>query len=325
MGLLHPSPTRKFPFLLPSRSPLCSASPLLLSCYAFRFPMPPHCLLRQCWQAGVNRGLAICAVALAFGFIRLQQSAGASVRVAALADTGERIKSFRGKIPAPSLAASRAYAAALREIVAGRGRIDIAAIPEGAISMHQEWGDSVLTPLAAAAKDTGTTIVVGTSVPKPVLNRAFAFLPNGSVIHYDKRHPLQPMDREIPGTAPGLLGNSRAMAICKDMDFPASIRSDVQSGVRLMIVPASDFTRDNWVHARIAIMRGVENGSRYSPSGFQWTRDNLRRPRTGLGQCKYLAVGNDRAGSECAAGPRTHALHPHRGPRSRGFASPFRY
>lgn len=216
-------------------------------------------LLRRSWWAG-GLSLAICAVALAFGFIRLQQPEGASVQVAALADTGERIKSFKGKTPGPSLAATTAYATALREIIAHKGRIDIAAIPEGAISMRQEWERSVLTPLAIAAKDTGTTIVVGTSVPKPVLNRAFAFSPNGTVIHYDKRHPLQPMETEIPGVASGLISNSRAMAICKDMDFPASIRSDVQSGIRLMIVPASDFTRDNWVHARMAIMRGVENG-----------------------------------------------------------------
>jgi apolipoprotein N-acyltransferase len=224
-------------------------------------------LLRRGWQAG-GLGVAICAVALAFGFIRLQQPQGAGIRVAALADTGERIRSWRGKTIEDSVVASTAYATKIRELVAKNGRIDIAAIPEGAISMRKIWAVRALMLLAAAAKDTGAMIVVGSSVPKPVLNQAFAFSPDGTVISYDKRHPLRPMETEVAGTRPGLLGNGRAMAICKDMDFPASVRADVQSGIQIMIVPASDFTRDDWIHARMAIMRGVENGFAVLRSAF---------------------------------------------------------
>lgn len=50
------------------------------------------------------------------------------------------------------------------------------------------------------------------------------------------------------------------MAICKDMDFPRTIREDAKHGIRLMMVPAGDFGADRWIHARMAIMRGVENG-----------------------------------------------------------------
>ena len=39
-------------------------------------------------------------------------------------------------------------------------------------------------------------------------------------------------------------------------------------GVRLMIVPADDFGRDQWIHARMAIMRGVENGFAVLRSAF---------------------------------------------------------
>ena len=215
--------------------------------------------LRRDLKAG-GLGLAVCAVVLAFGFVRLQQPQGASIHVAALTDTGERIKSWKGKTIRDFLAASGAYAAKIREFVAKSGRVDIVAIPEGAISMHQEWGLRALAPLAAAAKDTGAMIVVGTAVSKPVLNWAFAFSPSGKVTSYNKRHPLQPMETEVPGTAPGILGGGRAMAICKDMDFPASVRADAQSGIQIMVVPASDFSRDEWIHARMAVMRGVENG-----------------------------------------------------------------
>lgn len=50
------------------------------------------------------------------------------------------------------------------------------------------------------------------------------------------------------------------MEICKDMDFPGTIRRDAAKGVRLMAVPAGDFGKDAWLHARMAVMRGVENG-----------------------------------------------------------------
>jgi apolipoprotein N-acyltransferase len=50
------------------------------------------------------------------------------------------------------------------------------------------------------------------------------------------------------------------MEICKDMDFPRTILGDARQGIRLMGVPAGDFGKDAWLHARMAIMRGVENG-----------------------------------------------------------------
>ncbi len=216
-------------------------------------------LLLRRRRAAAGAGLAICALALGFGVVRLQQPQGPTVRVAALADSGKRIESWRATTSRDQQAPAAAYAAALRALDA-KGRIDIAAIPEGAIMVRQAWRDAVLAPLAAAARDTDTLIVAGTAAAKPVLNRAYAFYPDAAPRHYDKRHPLRPLETEVAGTAPGLLGGRRAMAICKDMDFPDSIRGDVASGIGLMIVPASDFTRDGWIHARMAILRGVENG-----------------------------------------------------------------
>ena len=63
-----------------------------------------------------------------------------------------------------------------------------------------------------------------------------------------------------PGHEPGLLGGGEAVVICKDMDYPAMIRGDAKSGVRLMLVPAEDFVVDHWMHERMAALRGVENG-----------------------------------------------------------------
>ncbi len=55
------------------------------------------------------------------------------------------------------------------------------------------------------------------------------------------------------------------MVICKDMDFQATLRTDAEAavargGLAVMLVPAWDFDADRWLHARMAIMRGVEGG-----------------------------------------------------------------
>lgn len=90
---------------------------------------------------------------------------------------------------------------------------------------------------------------------------AFSIEPDGAVQRYAKRHLVPVMeDRFRPGHGSGWIGHGRAMEICKDMDFPTTIRRDAAKGVRLMGVPAGDFGRDAWIHGRMAIMRGVEDG-----------------------------------------------------------------
>ena len=104
----------------------------------------------------------------------------------------------------------------------------------------------------------------GVVFEKPWRNAALTFLPDGSLRTYDKRHLLLPGEGKFtPGTGSGLLGGGNAVAICKDLDFPRTLRADARSalgGIRLMAVPANDFVRDNWIHARMAVMRGVESG-----------------------------------------------------------------
>src|SRR5262249_48113309 len=48
------------------------------------------------------------------------------------------------------------------------------------------------------------------------------------------------------------------LVVCKDMDFDRFIRQYKTADI--LFVPAWDFVRDDWLHSRMAIMRGVENG-----------------------------------------------------------------
>jgi apolipoprotein N-acyltransferase len=220
-------------------------------------------LLRRRWTAG-GAGVAMCAAALVFGFLRLAVPVGPRVSVAALSDVDTRSVDSRERTLASEEAAAESYASYIAQIPGAR----VVAIPEGAIGMQAGEQQAVLAPLAAAAKAHDALILAGTFTPVPVQNRAFAFLPDGVVETYAKRHPLLPFEAEVPGRELGVLGGGYATQICKDMDFPRSVRETAAHGVRLMIVPADDFGRDGWIHARIAIMRGVENGFAVLRSAF---------------------------------------------------------
>ena len=143
-------------------------------------------------------------------------------------------------------------------------------IPETALAFDPAWRDALLQPFSELARARGITLVIGTMGVRPWRNVAMSFLPDGSMKDYDKRHLLPPgEDKFTPGTRAGLLGGGRAVAICKDMDFERTLRSDALSGpIRIIAVPANDFVRDDWTHARMAILRGVENGFAMVRSAF---------------------------------------------------------
>jgi len=57
------------------------------------------------------------------------------------------------------------------------------------------------------------------------------------------------------------------LQICKDMDFPKLSREYAANGANLLLVPAWDFNLDRWLHARMAVLRTVENGFALARSG----------------------------------------------------------
>ncbi len=85
-------------------------------------------------------------------------------------------------------------------------------------------------------------------------------------VHYFKRRLIPSFeDRYTPGDAALLLdagqGEARiGVAICKDYDFTSTGRRYGLQHAGLMLAPAWDFDADAWLHARMAILRGVENG-----------------------------------------------------------------
>ena len=160
------------------------------------------------------------------------------------------------------LAVAKRYADAARALA--RGGAHLVVFPEKVSFLSMQSRTPVLTILRTAAHASHTTIIIGfddrTAEPR---NEAIVFPPDGTEpSFYFKRHMVQGLeDVYVPGDGPLHLSGGKGTEICKDMDFPRMVRADLrETKATLLAVPAWDFGSDRWWHARLAVMRAVENG-----------------------------------------------------------------
>lgn len=209
--------------------------------------------------AAIVLGVAICAANLAFGLARLAEPQSSAVRVAGIVDESIVADAWRAHTLPDALAVTTAYAGEIREAARQGARFIVTS--EGDMASMPEAQSAIIAPLVSASSETGARIIAGFNSDHPPADFAVAFDPTGTTQRYDKRHLVPGLeDRYTSGHASGSLTDGFAMEICKDMDFPSTIRSDAANGILLAGVPAGDFGIDGWHHGRMAIMRGVENG-----------------------------------------------------------------
>ncbi|HEX7731277.1 MAG TPA: nitrilase-related carbon-nitrogen hydrolase [Rhodanobacter sp.] len=209
--------------------------------------------------AAVGLGLTICAANLVFGIVRLARPQPDVLRVAGIVDETAVADSWRAKTVPAALAVTETYAREIR--AAARAGARFVVTPEGGMASIPAGQGTIVAPLVAAARDTGVQIIAGFHSEAPAADFALAITPDGRMQRYDKRHPVPGLEDDFtPGRVSGWLGDGRAEEICKDMDFPGTIRSDAAKGVRLMGVPAGDMGIDGWQHGIMSVMRGVEGG-----------------------------------------------------------------
>ena len=247
-------------------APVLIQSASLLGMYSITFLI---CLFANTFAMALDKSLlsrlplslalGICALNVAFGFVRLSSQPPTAIRVGAFVDEGLMHTAYSSDTLDSAVGVSRAYASAIRQAAVRGARFAVTA--EGGIVSRQEWRAAILAPLVAVAQQTGVQIIAGVYERVPPADLAIAMQADGAPRSYAKRHLVPFLETEFtPGRSSGWLGGGHAMEICKDMDFPRTILGDASHGIRLMGVPAGDFGKDAWLHARMAIMRGVENG-----------------------------------------------------------------
>ncbi|MBL8543787.1 MAG: hypothetical protein JNJ63_08235 [Hyphomonadaceae bacterium] len=216
-------------------------------------------IIRRSLFAAVAPGL-ILAAALGWGWSRIPPSGplreSEVLHVALLA--GDQF----GGVPHDWRPVFEAYAAQVEMAADGDHRVIV--MPEKIAFLTEAEREAALERFAEIARRRDVVMVVGVDVEEEGAryNRAYVFRSDGERLSYDKRHMIPGLEqRYTPGRQSVSFerGASRlGVAICKDMDFPALGRS--YPGARVMLVPAWDFGVDRWLHSRMAILRGVENG-----------------------------------------------------------------
>lgn len=146
-------------------------------------------------------------------------------------------------------------------------------LPEKLFRVDESQTAAMLDAAVATAEAADVDLVFGVDARAGGVasNRAYLVTRDGTVSFYDKRHLIpgfedvftpgeRPLTQQVVGVRVGLL-------ICKDLDFPETVRAaanstGASSGVSasMLAVPAWDFNEDAWFHSRIAVLRGVENG-----------------------------------------------------------------
>ena len=185
---------------------------------------------------------------------------GAAVQIGLLADDRTVDAAFKDD-PAVAEGTLRSYADATRDLSHRGARIVV--WPEKVAVLSPGWRDHALEQLRSLTNEAGLAVIAGVEERGDRRrNRAYVVSPHNAPWRYDKRHLVQGLESKFTvGEAAGAFGQGQGVAICKDMDFPQTLRADARSGhLTMVFVPAWDFNRDGWWHARIAMLRGVENG-----------------------------------------------------------------
>ncbi len=231
----------------------------------------------------IGTAVALTAVVLVFGAIRLATPAAPTVRVGLIASDQPAYANVTG--PGPDTERLfRDYVRTARKLTAAGAQAIVMPEKLGVTLAGKSTGTD--DELQSLADTTGATVVAGVvEVDAPVkYNEARIYVPSSAIQHYDKEHMLPPFESNLkPGTALTVLEHTSAkwgVAICKDMDFASPARRYGEVGAALLLVPAWDFNIDRSWHGHIAIMRGVEDGfsiARAAKNGFLTVSDNRGR------------------------------------------------
>jgi apolipoprotein N-acyltransferase len=200
-----------------------------------------------------------------FGFIRLHiRNDSPQVKIGMIVID----ESFRRESPDSIL---RQYANSIEQVA--RDNVQLILLPEKIAIIKN---DEQLKIFEDLAKKYHVDILAGITKENENerLNQAVLISPDKPLQVYSKVNLYE--GEHFEGIRSGnLVGDASwknepvGLVVCKDMDFDRFIRQYKKANA--LFVPAWDFVRDDWLHSRMAIMRGIENGFSVARNARQGT------------------------------------------------------
>jgi apolipoprotein N-acyltransferase len=236
---------------------------------------------RQRRVLAVAVGFVVCAV-LVFGKWRLRSNPSAqSVSVTLIAKDVPMSVYLGAEEQALELLGE--YAAEIRRVTPVGTQAVV--LPEKIGRVSESALAEVDAAFSSAAAATHAAIILGlVRRTSGAFNSSRLYSADGKLeANYDKHHLIPGVEPEKPGDERVILDEPSGrwgLQICKDMDFPKLSREYAAEGTNLLLVPAWDFDLDRWLHARMAVLRAVENGfalARSARNGLLTLSDNRGR------------------------------------------------
>lgn len=230
----------------------------------------------------ITVGVVLCAIFL-FGEWRLNSNPSGQPIAVTLIARDVPISLYRGS-EEQALALLHDYAHEISRVTPPG--TDIVVLPEKIVRISESALPQVDALFSTAAAAAHSAIVVGLvrRTAGSAFNSSRFYSTDGKLqANYDKQHLIPGVEPEKPGNKRVLLDQPSGrwgLQICKDLDFPNLSRNYSADGANLLLVPAWDFNVDRWLHARMAVLRAVENGfalARSARNGLLTLADNRCR------------------------------------------------
>jgi apolipoprotein N-acyltransferase len=208
--------------------------------------------------------VALIAFVIIFGFFRLGgTTSGEPVKVSlAVCDTS--IGHLDRTDIREALPIAEAYGRRASRLFERNAQIVV--LPEEIVGLTQNFDTTIYSLFEKVPGQWGGTLVAGfrKSGISGIVNEAVVFTPHQKPFHYIKTHLVPGFERNLISGGKPLVFRCDSLIlgvqICRDMDFPSWSREYGLLDVRILLVPAWDVVADGFVHSRMAVMRGVENG-----------------------------------------------------------------
>lgn len=233
----------------------------------------PSCALAWAWTRGSSTRelrhaglmLLVPLAALGFGGWRLATAPPSATVPVGLVSADAAIDAFDTEDTAVARASLEAYAVRIGKLAQEGAKVVV--LPEKFVGVTPANRNELELILAKAARDHGVVVVAGLNEVGvlPRRNLAVVFGADGSrLTEYEKAHLVPVWEAKYRhGDQVGeFVANevTWGLVICKDLDFSAFLRELGRRERRLVAAPAWDFVRDASLHARMAVLRGVESG-----------------------------------------------------------------